>query len=422
MDTTILEKLEEYFADEINLAIGDLGLLEELLQQKLRTLGQNLLQRLVNRGPNGYQGSSIACGCGCKMKFVQHRSRQVHTVFGWVELPRAYYRCPHCKATSYPYDQAVGLGSEHLSPALAAACCLLAVDDSFEQSSQKIEAIMGQAVSSNTIEHLATQVGTAILNQQAQQLKSFKQTRQIPQAQHHPKRLYMAVDGTTVHENDGWHEAKTGVIYWENTNKELEKHYLGRFDNSHDFGWHFWYQACLCGLRESDEAVYLGDGAGWIRTEHDHHFSKSTFIIDWYHASEHVWDCGKILFGEGTNATKQWVEKRLDWLWDGNCRKLLNDLKKQNKKHRGSKRAALASLIHYISTNENEMRYDLFRARGYHIGSGAVEGACKNLVGKRLKQSGMIWSRQGSSAILALRTTWLNAQWQELWKTKPMAA
>jgi hypothetical protein len=35
------------------------------------------------------------------------------------------------------------------------------------------------------------------------------------------------------------------------------------------------------------------------------------------------------------------------------------------------------------------MRYDVFRANGYDIGSGAVEGVCKNVVGKRLKQSGM---------------------------------
>ncbi len=68
------------------------------------------------------------------------------------------------------------------------------------------------------------------------------------------------------------------------------------------------------------------------------------------------------------------------------------------------------------------MRYDLFRARGYDIGSGAVEGACKHVVAKRLKQSGMIWTRPGSSAVLALRITWLNAEWDQFWQRKPMAA
>jgi len=31
------------------------------------------------------------------------------------------------------------------------------------------------------------------------------------------------------------------------------------------------------------------------------------------------------------------------------------------------------------------MRYDVFRVKGYHIGSGSDEGACKYVVGKRLK-------------------------------------
>jgi hypothetical protein len=135
-----------------------------------------------------------------------------------------------------------------------------------------------------------------------------------------------------------------------------------------------------------------------------------------------VWDCGKIVFGEGTVATEKWVRQHLDLLWDGWTKKLLDNLKEHRKKYRGAKREAMNRLIRYISTNEEQMRYDVFRAKGYDIGSGAVEGACKNVVGKRLKQSGMIWSRPGSSATLALRITWLNDKWEQLWQSKPLAA
>ena len=82
----------------------------------------------------------------------------------------------------------------------------------------------------------------------------------------------------------------------------------------------------------------------------------------------------------------------------------------------------LAQVHKYIKDNEEEMRYDVFRGKGYDIGSGAVEGCCKHVVGKRLKQSGMIWARTGSSATLALRITWLNQQWDRLWSRKPLAA
>ena len=146
------------------------------------------------------------------------------------------------------------------------------------------------------------------------------------------------------------------------------------------------------------------------------------FIIDWYHLNRHVWDCGKTLFGEGTRATDRWVNVRLSLLWEGWTKKVLDDLAEQRKKYRPGKRKAIDELYRYIFVNEEQMRYDVFRSKGYHIGSGAAEGACKHVVGDRLKQSGIIWSRAGSSATLALRITWLNERWDELWSQKPLAA
>jgi hypothetical protein len=422
MDTKILEELEASYSEELNLVAGDLGALEQAVRTKMQQVGQGLLQRLVQRQPNGYKGSSISCNCGGSKRFVGHRAKNINTLFGWIKVERAYYHCRHCGVGLAPYDIDSGLGPGQLSPSLAKACCLLAVDDSFEQTSRKIEGLFGQKVSSNTIDRLTHQVGAVLLQQADQEFIDFQSHRDIPKAQITPKRLYIAADGTTVHEIDGWHESKLGVIYWENERQYRGRHYVGRFDTSEIFGWHLWLQACRCGLREADEVVFLGDGAPWIRNERRRHFGRATFIIDWYHASEHIWDCGKVLFGEGSNATEVWVKKRESWLWDGRTRKLLNDLQKQQKQHRGRKRKALTGLLKYIGDNEQEMRYDVFRAQGYDIGSGAVEGACKCVVGKRLKQSGMIWNRTGSSAILALRIAWLNAKWELLWQKKPLVA
>lgn len=422
MDNEILEQLEEIFSEELALVQNDLGKLEELVKEKMQLLGQGLLQRVVDRAPNGYKGSSMACKCGGSMRFVNHRQRNIHTVFGWIRIKRAYYHCPECGTSFVPYDQASGLGSEQISPAMAKACCLLAVDDSYAQSSRKVEAFTGQKVSANTIEQVVHQAGRVAQEDQNRQLNEFFEHKKIPGSQANPERLYVAVDGTTAHETDGWHEVKVASIYWENERFERDKRYVGRLDNSETFGWHVWLEACRCGFREAKEVVYIGDGAPWIRSEYYRHFGRATFIIDWFHASEYTWDCGKKLFGEGTKTTEKWVEKRLDWLWDGWTKKLLDDLREQRKKYRATKREAIDTLIRYVSANEEEMRYDLFRTKGYDIGSGAVEGACKNVVGKRLKQSGMIWTRLGSSSVLALRTYWLNDRWEQLWQKKPLAA
>lgn len=418
----ILDQLEECFNEEFVLVQDDLAALEELMKEKIQLLGRGLLQRIVSRQPNGYKGSSMICECNGSMKFIQHRGRDILTLFGWINIKRAYYHCPECGKSLFPYDIAGGLGKEHLSPGLARACCLLAVDDSFEQTSQKLDELFGQRVSANTIERLTHQVGAVVLKQADKDLVDIRKTRDIPDAQVTPQRLYIAADGTTVHETDGWHESKIGTIYWEDERRERKSYYVGRFDNSATFGRHLWLEACRCGLCQAEEVIVLGDGAAWIRNERHKHFSRSTFIIDWYHASEHVWDCGKSLFGEGSKVTEEWVSQHLDLLWDGWTKKLLDKLKQQRKRYRGAKRQAISGLIRYISTNEEQMRYDVFREKGYDIGSGSVEGACKNVVGKRLKQSGMIWNRSGSSSMLALRITWLNERWEQLWQNKPLAA
>lgn len=418
----ILKQMQELLKDEIKNFTGDFGKLEQMVMAMMMSFGKGLLQRIVDSGVNGSQGSSIPCKCDNSMKFVQHRPRDIHSLFGWMKIKRAYYHCPDCGTGLAPYDKSSGLGSEQLSPGLAKACCLLAVDDSFAQTSRKLEELFGQKVSERTVERVVHQVGSVVLTRQDEELNSFLTDRRMPQAEANPQRLYVAADGTTAHETDGWHEVKVGSIYWKDERFERVGRYVGRFDDSKIFGWHLWMEATRCGLREAKEVVFLGDGAGWIRNERRKHFGRSTFIIDWYHALEHIWDCGKVLFGEGSEATEKWVKKRESWLWDGQTRKLLNDLQKQRKQHRGRKREELSKLHKYIQDNEQEMRYDVFRAEGYDIGSGAVEGACKHVVGKRLKQSGMIWSRAGSSATLALRITWLNKRWYELWLQKPLAA
>ncbi len=202
---------------------------------------------MVDCGSNGYKGSSIACECNSSMKFMQHRPRDIHTLFGWIKLRRAYYNCRDCGAGLAPYDKSSGLGSEQLSTGLARACCLLAVDDSFAQTSQKIEELFGQEVSERTVERVVHRVGSVVLQQHNQELGGFFADRQIP---HLPERLYVAVDGTTAHETDGWHKVKVGSIYWEDKQSGEQKRYVGRFDNSGTFGWHLWLESCRCGLRE----------------------------------------------------------------------------------------------------------------------------------------------------------------------------
>ena len=69
----------------------------------------------------------------------------------------------------------------------------------------------------------------------------------------------------------------------------------------------------------------------------------------------------------------------------------------------------------YFRKHRKRMRYAELKARGFMIGSGIVEAACKTLVAQRLKQSGMRWSAGGAQAILTPRGWDQSERFDEAW-------
>lgn len=63
--------------------------------------------------------------------------------------------------------------------------------------------------------------------------------------------------------------------------------------------------------------------------------------------------------------------------------------------------------------------YGVFRAQGYCIGSGVIEAGCKNVVGRRLKPSGMFWSEPGADHLLGLRCLILGPHADAAWAVRP---
>jgi len=60
------------------------------------------------------------------------------------------------------------------------------------------------------------------------------------------------------------------------------------------------------------------------------------------------------------------------------------------------------------------MDYAAYQARGFPIGSGVVEAACKTLATQRLKRSGMSW-RDGQQAMLTIRSLQQSQRWSAAW-------
>ena len=352
---------------------------------------------------------------------MSYRPKVVLTSVGDVTVHRAYYHCRACRTGQLPYDRTSGLGTGQLSNRLASMTCLLAAQSSFEEVSRTLHELLGFRVDDNMLAAAAERAGAVVLARQDAAVEESLANRRPPPAEVQPERLYISMDGTTAPTLDGWREVKCGAVYWDDPLEGHQVRYVGRIENCQFTGRRLWHLACRYGLRQAKEVVVIGDGAPWIWNQAEQCFSRARQILDWYHASEHVWACAHGLYGEGTKKAKRWAKKMLDALYDYGGHALLKRLWRSRNSHK-SPPAALDELIGYVTPNADRMDYPIYRAEGLSIGSGPIESACKRLVGGRLKGPGMRWSVRGADAILALRITWLNGQWRTLWDSKPLAA
>jgi len=159
----------------------------------------------------------------------------------------------------------------------------------------------------------------------------------------------------------------------------------------------------------------LGDGAKWVWNVTRAVFGKTEECLDIYHGVQNISDCGKVLFAEAER--KEWFERmRMVLLSEGlsGVEKELSSLLSGDLKE--SERAKITLLLEYFRNNAERLNYAERLSLGRAIGSGLIEGACKNLVGKRLKQTGACWRVARANRIATLCATPYSKQWKIAWK------
>lgn len=84
-------------------------------------------------------------------------------------------------------------------------------------------------------------------------------------------------------------------------------------------------------------------------------------------------------------------------------------------------RDALDDLIGYLRHNRDSLWYRTRLAEGLPIGSGLVEGTCKNMIGKRLKLNNPRWCLPRAENMAALRCLHYSGMWESYWESRGMA-
>jgi hypothetical protein len=147
--------------------------------------------------------------------------------------------------------------------------------------------------------------------------------------------------------------------------------------------------------------VIIGDGTKWIWNLASLHFPDAVQIVDIFHAKEHVFSLIKASTSD-EKARKRYKGQCYSLLERGAIPKLIERFRSLPHTEEGFA-DALSKEIGYFSDNAHRMQYARFKKMGMFCGSDVIEAGCKNVIGKRLKQSGMHWSVRGANAIIALR-------------------
>jgi hypothetical protein len=171
-------------------------------------------------------------------------------------------------------------------------------------------------------------------------------------------------------------------------------------------------------LPEGNELVCILDGEKSLWSLVYKYFPTAFFVLDIFHVLEHVGKAALCFHDEGSPQARKFVTERLRMLLNGRAGRLIGGLKQMLTKQDlcGTKRRCLEQVIGYLERNRKHMRYEICLLKGYPVGSGVIEGACRNLINDRLELTGMSWTLQGAESVMRLRAVHINKDWDAFWR------
>ena len=289
----------------------------------------------------------------------------------------------------------------------------------FERAAESVADTLRIQVSEATTRRRTTQWGAAYVDVQEEEVQRIE--RELPTPPTGPDKMLLSVDGAMAPlVGREWREVKTlvlGVIgepVWEQGEWQVhasELSYFSRLMEAESFGRAALGETHRRGVETASQVVAITDGAVWEQGFIDYHRDDAARVLDFPHAAEYVAQVGSAVSGEGTDTTKEWLREQLHTLKHEGPVDVLSELRTLVQDH--PELPALSESLTYLEKREAQMQYPLYLARGWPIGSGAVESANKVVVEARLKGAGMHWALDNVNPMLALRNALCNDRWAE---------
>lgn len=389
--------------------------LREGREHTRRLLESRLQEQIDQIGP-------VCPHSGLLLKEVSYRPLVLLSVVGEIRLKAAYGYSSAQGTWLTPARVAWGMApGQRTSPELRARVVETAsACGSFEKAA-RTATLWGSPLSDDLVHAQVQKVGQRLVENPA--------TDPVPQSGKSKFSMALMMDGWMVRERGEdwgkkrsrpgqcrvkWHEVKSAVMFRleEKATTEggrgwlIEKHVVVREPETEpiEFGKAVQTEALRRGLAEAEEVYLVMDGAAWLWRLREDRLKDTTPVLDFHHASQHLWALAHHRFGEKTDEQKAqaraWVEPLLHDLRHGKENRVIRTLEELLRTREGRQKKVKTE-VNYFKTHREHIHYRAVGERGGPIGSGAVESLCSQLQ-NRFKRTGQFWTRSGLRHLLAV--------------------
>jgi hypothetical protein len=292
--------------------------------------------------------------------------------------------------------------------------CLAGASWSFERASANLKEFCGLSVCNNTIRAVCHEHGGAMRDWQRDTLAASAAFRKATGD------VEFQTDGTMVNTTAGWREMRLSVFAKRRRGNPVRRAgdwhqrdlpapharvIQAGIRTGEQLGPSWRRMATRLGLRETTSISVIADGAKWIWNQVAGYLPGVAGVLDIYHAVEYLWAAARAHFGEGTAESARWVEQWRGVLLRDGAGALVQKLVG----------ASWSGVRGYFEPHREHTDYAGRLAEGRSIGSGLVEGCCKQVIGRRLKQTGARWKVRRVERMATLCSVQASNQWDTYW-------
>jgi len=405
----------------------------DTLEEAIFDIGQQLGQTAFVNALGQYDAILAKSRLRGELKNIRKKTKYLQTRIGDICYRRTLYREKTSGKLRYLLDEALKIDkNQRLSLKMTEIVAVLACIGPYRAAQEHMLKLMGLSLSHEAIRQNVIREGKRIEEREAQEHRKMK-ALDYPAPQDTPDVVYNETDTTYIRkqnrnkkkERKQRHlEVKLGVGY---TGKEPR--YNGGKKKSRKLSRKIVYAdirsdrnefmdkfSCISEKEFGLSVVkdkYLGsDGDAWIREGAREYFPGSTHLLCPFHLFRNL---RRALPG------KKRSQQRLKKLFEQNrIDKVLVRLKRMIKMIRSRKpKKNIAGFYAYVRNNRQGIEESMRIRLDKNIQSaGAVEPNIDKLIAHRFKGRGLSWSLEGAQALLKIRQTIANGQWDDWWYDK----